>query len=103
MRGLKLLPLMLVVLSLASCKDEPAEIAGDLFGGNLINTNIYITSGDTVAAQNINAGAIDFRNSFTYLMLGEYQDTIYGDIKASFASEFSLSKTEKYSINSVFK
>lgn len=88
-----MLALGLIMLVAWSCEDKPAEIGAEIFGGNLIDTRISISSGDTIRATNTSAfGKVDF-NAINYLMIGEYNDSVYGSISAGFASEFSLGNT----------
>lgn len=89
MRVSYILSLAIVMLFSWSCEDEPAQIGEEIFGGNLIDTKIFITSGDTLKAKNILSDGVDF-NGIDYLMLGEYNDPIYGSVKADFVSELSL-------------
>lgn len=95
MRVGQILSLALVMLFSWSCDDEPAQIGDEIFGGNLIDTEMYITSGDDLKAQNVASGTVDFKRIIDYLMLGEYDDPIYGSIKADFASELSIGLPKK--------
>ncbi len=89
MRVGQILSLALVMLFSWSCDDEPAQIGDEIFGGNLMDAKIYITSGDTIKATNIRSDTVDF-NGIDYLMLGEYNDTIYRSLKADFVSELAV-------------
>lgn len=95
MRAGQILSLALVMLFSWSCDDEPAQIGDEIFGGNLIGTEMYITSGDDLKAQNVASGTVDFKRIIDYLMLGEYDDPIYGSIKADFVSELSIGVPKK--------
>ncbi len=96
MRVGQILSLALIMLTSWSCDDEPAQIGEEIFGGNLIDTKIYVSSGDALKATNVHSEAVDFTSdaadfsSVNYLMLGEYNDPIYGSIKADFLSELSV-------------
>ena len=89
MRVSQILSLALVMLFSWSCDDNPAQIGEEIFGGNLIDTKIYVSSGDAIKAKNMASDAVDF-NGIDYLMLGEYNDPIFGSVKADFVSELSL-------------
>lgn len=94
MRVSQLLSLVLVILFTSSCDDEPALIGEEIFGGNLIGSNLYISSGDTIKAQNMALDAVKFKSK-DFLMLGEYNDSIYGNTKAAFLSELSLGASKE--------
>ncbi len=84
------------VFIISSCKDEPAEIAGSLFGDNLINAKEYIAGSNEVSLQNVEGEVVKF-SSIPYLMLGEYSDPQYGYVKADFATELSFGTRISYS------
>ncbi len=101
MRANQLLTLALVVLFFSSCKDEPATIGEEIFGGKLIGTKLYIPLGDTITARNVTPNSVDFKNKFNFLMLGQYNDPQFGSLKADFASELTISKSKSYGMNSL--
>ncbi len=81
--------LAVMAIFFVSCNDDPAKIASDIFGDNLIETDISVSTENDLNAQKYTVGDVDF-NIIDYLMLGEYNDPRFGNIKADFLCELSL-------------
>lgn len=80
--------LIIGLLSLTSCEDEPARLSGGVLPeGEIIkglNFNDYLLNSENIARSSIKTG------DATYGIIGTFNDTVFGQSKASFATDFSI-------------
>ncbi|MGQ1787918.1 MULTISPECIES: DUF4270 family protein [unclassified Saccharicrinis] len=88
LRVLQTLTFAVAVLFLSSCNDDPAEIAANLFGDNLIDTEFSVSSGTELTASNFILN-VESQNPVQSFIIGEYSDSIYGQTAAGFLAQFA--------------
>jgi hypothetical protein len=83
-----------------SCKDEPARLTGDVLpDGEMIKGHIY--DGHILDTRNIAREQVRTDDA-TYGIIGEFKDPVFGDTKADFVTDFSLSSRVYYKVDSIY-